>query len=75
MPHIDTVWQPESYDHIVRNQQEFENIWKYIRQNPVKAELSDTPESYPFFWQAVDSRQVDVMSGRHLAYPTVFRQY
>jgi REP element-mobilizing transposase RayT len=53
MPHIGVVWQSERYDHIIRNQQEFENIWEYIRQNPVKAELSNTPESYPFFWQVV----------------------
>lgn len=52
MPHIGTVWQPERYDRIIRNQQEFESVWEYIRQNPVKAELADTPEAYGFFWQA-----------------------
>ena len=52
MPHIGTVWQPERYDRIIRNQQEFENIWEYVRQNPVKAELTDIPEAYAFFWQA-----------------------
>jgi hypothetical protein len=51
MPHIGTIWQPESYDRIVRNQQEFENTWEYIRQNPVKAGLATTPEEYTFFWQ------------------------
>ncbi|MEB3179970.1 MAG: transposase [Nostocaceae cyanobacterium] len=51
MKHIGTVWQDERYDHIIRNDQEFHNTWEYIRQNPVKAGLSDTPEDYPFFWQ------------------------
>jgi REP element-mobilizing transposase RayT len=57
MPHIGTVWQSERYDHIIRSQQEFENTWEYIRQNPVKAKLSETPEAYPFFWQAMQVRQ------------------
>ncbi|MHC5938700.1 REP-associated tyrosine transposase [Nostoc sp.] len=51
MKHIGTVWQDERYDRIVRNDQEFQQYWEYIRQNPVKAELSSSPENYPFFWQ------------------------
>ena len=51
MKHIGTVWQDERYDHIVRNEQELQYFWKYIRQNPVKAELSNIPEEYPFLWQ------------------------
>ncbi len=53
MKHIGRVWQPERYDHIVRNQRELWNIWEYIRQNPVKSGLSNTPEEYAFFWQAI----------------------
>ncbi|MBW4612890.1 MAG: transposase [Desmonostoc vinosum HA7617-LM4] len=49
--HIGTVWQDERYDRIVRNDQEFQQYWEYIRQNPVKAGLSSSPEDYPFFWQ------------------------
>ncbi|MBE9093209.1 transposase [Tychonema sp. LEGE 07203] len=49
--HIGTVWQDERYDHIVRDEREFQVFWEYIRQNPVKAGLSVTPEEYPFFWQ------------------------
>ena len=51
MKHIGTVWQDERYDRIIRNQSEFEQKWEYIRQNPVKAGLSATPEEYPFFWE------------------------
>ncbi|MEH2050516.1 REP-associated tyrosine transposase [Nostoc sp.] len=51
MKHIGTVWQDERYDRIVRNDQEFQQYWEYIRQNPVKAGLSSNPENYPFFWQ------------------------
>ncbi|MDZ7992398.1 MAG: REP-associated tyrosine transposase [Nostoc sp. EfeVER01] len=51
MKHIGTVWQDERYDRIVRNDQEFQQYWEYIRENPVKAGLSSSPENYPFFWQ------------------------
>ncbi len=51
MKHIGTVWQDEWYDRIIRDEIEFEQTWEYIRQNPVKAGLSDTAEKYPFFWQ------------------------
>lgn len=51
MKHIGTVWQDERYDHIIRNEQELQGYWEYIRQNPVKSGLSATPEEYPFFWQ------------------------
>jgi putative transposase len=32
-------WQEESYDHLVRNEGEFERIRNYIEQNPVRAGL------------------------------------
>ena len=57
MKHIGTVWQSERYDRINRNEQEFQDTWEYIRQNPVKAGLSATPEEYPFFWQESKSNQ------------------
>ena len=36
-------WQKEYYDHLVRNQQEFDRILKYILENPEKAGLKDWP--------------------------------
>ena len=32
-------WQEESYDHVVRDQREFEKIRRYIEENPVRAGL------------------------------------
>jgi len=38
-------WQEESYDHLVRTKQEFDQIWRYIEQNPVRAGMvRDAPE-------------------------------
>jgi len=34
-----TFWRRESYDHVVRNEKEFERILGYILNNPVKAGL------------------------------------
>ncbi|MEO8446332.1 MAG: transposase [bacterium] len=39
-------WNPENYDHIVRNQEEYEKIIKYILNNPVKANLVARPEDW-----------------------------
>jgi REP element-mobilizing transposase RayT len=34
-----TFWQPESYDHVVRDEAEFHRIVKYVLENPIKAGL------------------------------------
>ncbi|MGO4883348.1 MAG: transposase [Bryobacteraceae bacterium] len=39
-------WQDESYDHLVRNGEEFGRIQRYIENNPVKAFLVASPELY-----------------------------
>ena len=39
-------WQRESYDHWVRNPEEFQRIAAYIHNNPVKAGLAASPEDY-----------------------------
>jgi putative transposase len=52
MRHIGTVWAQESYDHIIRDEEEFKDTWEYIRQNPVKAGLSASPEEYPYLWES-----------------------
>ena len=44
-----SVWQDESYDRIIRDEQEFEGKWTYMRENPVRAGLVDVPEDYPYF--------------------------
>ena len=39
-------WQEESYDHVVRDEREFENIRSYIEENPVRAELAAKASEY-----------------------------
>jgi REP element-mobilizing transposase RayT len=46
------VWQDERYDRIVRDDEEFESFWEYVRANAVKAGLVNTPEDYPWLYTA-----------------------
>lgn len=39
-------WQPEPYDHWIRNDDEHARITRYIRNNPVKAGLCKCPEDW-----------------------------
>jgi hypothetical protein len=39
-------WQQESYDHLVRDEPEFEKIRKYVEENPVRAGLVRTSGEY-----------------------------
>jgi REP element-mobilizing transposase RayT len=41
-------WQDESYDHVVRNDREFQRIRNYIEFNPVKADLVTAPDQFPW---------------------------
>ncbi len=41
-------WQHESYDHVVRDQREFERIIRYVLDNPVKAGLAERWEDWPW---------------------------
>ncbi len=51
MNHIGKIWQDGRHDRRIRNHIEFNNIWEYIKQNPVKANLVNKPEDYAFFWE------------------------
>ena len=39
-------WQDESFDRLVRDDQEFARIHRYIERNPVKAGLVTVPEDF-----------------------------
>ncbi len=52
-------WQHESYDHVVRDRQEWERIVAYVLNNPVKAGLVEKWEDWPwtFLKDASDPRK------------------
>ncbi|MGJ5816833.1 transposase [Paludibaculum fermentans] len=39
-------WERESYDHWVRNEEEFQRIVRYVERNPVRAGLAGRAEEY-----------------------------
>lgn len=41
-------WQHESYDHVIRDEQEWQRIIEYVLNNPVKAGLVDSWENWPW---------------------------
>jgi REP element-mobilizing transposase RayT len=43
---VGPFWQDESYDHLVRNPQEFGRVKRYIEWNPVKAGIVCSPEEH-----------------------------
>ena len=44
------VWQEESFDHVLRSGESFEEKVEYIRQNPVRRGLVNRPEDYRWLW-------------------------
>jgi REP element-mobilizing transposase RayT len=47
-----SIWQDERYDRIVRDEMEFAGKWEYIRHNPVKKELVQKSEDYPWLYES-----------------------
>jgi valyl-tRNA synthetase len=45
------LWQDESFDRIMRDEEEFAEKWNYIWMNSVTAGLTGSPEAYPFTWK------------------------
>ena len=39
----ENIWQSRYYDHVVRNQQDYDEIWEYIENNPAKYALNPSP--------------------------------
>lgn len=44
------VWLDESFDHVLRSNESFDEKLEYIRQNPVRRGLVATPEQYQWLW-------------------------
>jgi REP element-mobilizing transposase RayT len=48
LSHSGRFWQHESYDHVVRDEQELERTILYILNNPIKAGLVNEWKNWPF---------------------------
>jgi len=45
------VWQAESFDHILRGDEELGKKCRYIAENPVRKNLVASPDGYPWLWR------------------------
>jgi REP element-mobilizing transposase RayT len=50
-----SFWQHESYDHVIRDQKEYERIVWYVLDNPVKAGLVEKWEDWKFTFVCQDA--------------------
>ncbi|HZU32933.1 MAG TPA: transposase [Candidatus Angelobacter sp.] len=51
MRRMGALWQPESFDRIIRSDDDFEYRMIYIVQNPIAAKLAKGPDDYRWAWQ------------------------
>jgi len=45
------VWQGESFDHILRNEESLREKSEYLIQNPARRGLVSRPDEYPWLWR------------------------
>jgi putative transposase len=43
-----TVWQGEFFDHVLRSSESYSQKWQYVKENPVRAELVEKSDDWPF---------------------------
>jgi putative transposase len=46
--HSGRLWQREFFDHLLRSDESYAAQWEYVRQNPVRAGLCETPDDWPY---------------------------
>ena len=46
-----SVWQDESFDHILRSNESLEEKVEYVCQNPVRKGIVESPDEYPWLWR------------------------
>jgi len=45
---IDFAWQREFFDHLLRDEESYEQKWLYVRDNPVRAKLVSVSNGWPY---------------------------
>jgi len=45
---VSFAWQGEFFDHLLRSNESYAEKWEYVRMNPVRAELVDNPDAWPY---------------------------
>jgi putative transposase len=51
------LWQPDSYEHVLRDNEATEAVIRYVIENPLKAGLVERIDDYPHFGSSVYPRE------------------
>ncbi len=51
------LWQKSYYDHVLRGDEDIEDVVRYILENPVRANLADSADQYAYAWSAASSTE------------------
>ena len=41
-------WKRGFFDHVIRSRESYDQKWRYVRENPVRAGLAPSAEEYPY---------------------------
>jgi REP element-mobilizing transposase RayT len=52
------IWQRGFFDHLLRNSESYAQKWNYVWENPVRAELVNKAEDWPFAGEIVNINRV-----------------
>lgn len=44
------IWQSQYYDHLIRKNENYIEIMNYCLYNPVRKEIVNEPQEYPYWW-------------------------
>jgi len=44
----DPAWQRGFFDHVLRSEESYSQKWEYVRENPVRANLVQYPNDWPY---------------------------
>jgi REP element-mobilizing transposase RayT len=42
------IWQREFFDHLLRSEESYDQKWNYVRENPVRARLTQRAYEWPW---------------------------
>lgn len=45
------LWLEETFDRMIRSEEDFSEKWGYIRNNPVKKGIVENEEDYPYLFE------------------------
>ena len=61
-----SLWQKSYYDHILRREEDVNQVVRYILENPIRAGLATSVDEYPYAWSAAAAPELVRTQGVNL---------